>query len=29
MVRDLVIRLAGQPATQAVKFSGRPVSVRW
>ena len=27
LVRDVVVRLAGQPATQSVKFSGRPISV--
>jgi alpha-glucosidase/alpha-D-xyloside xylohydrolase len=28
MVRDIVVRVAGQPATQSVKFSGRPVSLK-
>ncbi|HEX9367923.1 MAG TPA: DUF5110 domain-containing protein, partial [Vicinamibacterales bacterium] len=28
LVRDVVARLAGQPATQSVKFSGRPLSVK-
>jgi alpha-glucosidase (family GH31 glycosyl hydrolase) len=28
LVRDVVVRVAGQPATQSVKFSGRPVSLK-
>jgi hypothetical protein len=28
MVRDIVVRVAGQPATQSVKFSGHPVSLK-
>jgi hypothetical protein len=28
LVRDLVVRIAGEPATQSVKFSGRPVSLK-
>jgi alpha-glucosidase (family GH31 glycosyl hydrolase) len=28
LVRDVVVRVAGQAATQSVKFSGRPVSVK-
>ena len=28
LVRDVVVRVAGAPATQTVKFSGRPVSVK-
>jgi hypothetical protein len=28
LVRDVVVRVAGQPATKSVKFSGRPVSVK-
>ena len=27
LVRDVVVRVAGQPATQSVKFSGRPLSL--
>jgi alpha-glucosidase (family GH31 glycosyl hydrolase) len=28
LVRDVVVRVAGQPSQQSVKFSGRPVSVK-
>ena len=29
LVRDVVVRLAGSQATQTVKFSGRPVTVKF